>query len=105
MKKCDETPGKPASLSERFARGDLFAEPCSSRDILKHLCSRWGLPHSHCPSDGENDTIQPAATFLISRKLLLQIPIHASWPKSTPAKSIFKFLINYLKCCKNSITC
>lgn len=23
--------------------GDLFAQPCPSRDILKHVCSRWGV--------------------------------------------------------------
>lgn len=32
-----------SSLSERFERGDLFASPCPSRDILKHVCSRWGV--------------------------------------------------------------
>ncbi|WP_430459650.1 winged helix-turn-helix transcriptional regulator [Thalassolituus sp. LLYu03] len=31
------------SLSERFERGDLFASPCPSRDILKHVSSRWGV--------------------------------------------------------------
>ena len=24
-------------------RGDLFASPCPSRDVLKHVCSRWGV--------------------------------------------------------------
>jgi len=32
-----------ATLSEKFERGDLFAGPCPSRDILKHVCSRWGV--------------------------------------------------------------
>lgn len=30
-------------LSEQFDTGDLFASPCPSRDILKHVCSRWGV--------------------------------------------------------------
>jgi DNA-binding HxlR family transcriptional regulator len=31
------------SISERFERGDLFAEQCPSREILKHVTSRWGV--------------------------------------------------------------
>lgn len=31
------------TLTQRFEMGDLFAEPCPSRDILKHVCSRWGV--------------------------------------------------------------
>lgn len=30
-------------LSERFERGDLFAAPCPSREVLKHVCSRWSV--------------------------------------------------------------
>ena len=26
-----------------FSKGDLFATPCPSRDVLKHVCSRWGV--------------------------------------------------------------
>lgn len=40
-KKLDATP--PMGLSERFERGDLFAAPCPSREVLKHVCSRWGV--------------------------------------------------------------
>ncbi|MDK2777700.1 MAG: helix-turn-helix transcriptional regulator [Pseudomonadota bacterium] len=37
-------PGQPAAtLSEKFRNGDLFAGPCPSRDILKHVSSRWGV--------------------------------------------------------------
>lgn len=32
-----------ASLSERLRRGDLFAEQCPSREVLKHVTSRWGV--------------------------------------------------------------
>ncbi|MAK92745.1 MAG: transcriptional regulator [Oleibacter sp.] len=34
---------RKATLSEKFERGDLFASPCPSREILKHVCSRWGV--------------------------------------------------------------
>jgi len=30
-------------LSERVLRGDLFSEHCPSRDVLKHVTSRWGM--------------------------------------------------------------
>jgi DNA-binding HxlR family transcriptional regulator len=33
----------PMSLSDLLARGDLFAEKCPSRDVLKHVTSRWGV--------------------------------------------------------------
>lgn len=31
------------SLSERVLRGDLFSEHCPSREVLKHVTSRWGV--------------------------------------------------------------
>lgn len=30
-------------LAEAMDRGELFAEACRSRDVLKHLTSRWGV--------------------------------------------------------------
>ena len=33
----------PHGLQARLEKGDLFATPCPSRDILKHVCSRWGV--------------------------------------------------------------
>ena len=30
-------------LTERLRTGNLFAVPCPSRDVLKHVCSRWGV--------------------------------------------------------------
>ncbi|HWK93990.1 MAG TPA: helix-turn-helix domain-containing protein [Pseudolabrys sp.] len=30
-------------LSDQLARGDLLAAACPSRDVLKHLTSRWGV--------------------------------------------------------------
>ena len=35
---------KPATkLSKRLQRGDLLAGGCPSRDVLKHVTSRWGV--------------------------------------------------------------
>ena len=31
------------NLSTRMRRGDLFATQCPSRDVLKHVTSRWGV--------------------------------------------------------------
>jgi DNA-binding HxlR family transcriptional regulator len=31
------------TLTQRLETGDLFAEPCPSREIMKHVCSRWGV--------------------------------------------------------------
>ena len=40
----DETePAAPTSIADLLARGDLFAEKCPSRDVLKHVTSRWGV--------------------------------------------------------------
>lgn len=32
-----------ATLAARMQRGDLFSEKCPSREILKHVTSRWGV--------------------------------------------------------------
>lgn len=34
---------RPESLSAKLARGDLMAADCPSREILKHVTSRWGV--------------------------------------------------------------
>lgn len=31
------------SLSERLARGDVFAEACPSREVLRNVTSRWAV--------------------------------------------------------------
>ncbi len=43
MKNSSITARDTASLSERLSKGDLFASPCPSRLVLKHVCSQWGL--------------------------------------------------------------
>jgi len=40
--KAVEIPFAP-SLADRMQRGDLFTEKCPSREILKHVTSRWGV--------------------------------------------------------------
>jgi DNA-binding HxlR family transcriptional regulator len=38
-----QQPPQPSSLSGALMRGDLLAERCPSRDVLKHVTSRWGV--------------------------------------------------------------
>jgi len=33
----------PARLATRIERGDLFSVKCPSREVLKHVTSRWGV--------------------------------------------------------------
>lgn len=33
----------PTTMSQQFLRGDLMASACPSRQILKHMTSRWGI--------------------------------------------------------------
>lgn len=37
------TETKAATLSELMRRGELFSVKCPSREILKHVTSRWGV--------------------------------------------------------------
>jgi DNA-binding HxlR family transcriptional regulator len=44
MTNTNATPDSGATpLSERLARGDLMAAACPSREVLKHVTSRWGV--------------------------------------------------------------
>ena len=44
MSKIQDTNIEQAvSLSERMQRGDVFSEYCPSREVLKHVTSRWGV--------------------------------------------------------------
>lgn len=36
-------PHDAESLSEKLERGDLMAAACPSREVLKHVTSRWGV--------------------------------------------------------------
>ena len=39
----EEADERPITLTEQFLRGNLFAEACPSREVLKHVTSRWGV--------------------------------------------------------------
>jgi DNA-binding HxlR family transcriptional regulator len=44
MKHAPSSPNeRPAPLSEKLQRGDLMSEACPSREVLKHITSRWGV--------------------------------------------------------------
>ncbi|MES0882931.1 winged helix-turn-helix transcriptional regulator [Roseibium sp. SCP14] len=40
---AEPVPGEPKALSEWVRQGALFDKKCPSREILKHLTSRWGV--------------------------------------------------------------
>ncbi|HJV82410.1 helix-turn-helix domain-containing protein [Noviherbaspirillum sp.] len=42
-KSANEKTGKPSRLSAKMQRGNLFSEKCPSREVLKHVTSRWGV--------------------------------------------------------------
>lgn len=35
--------GSGTTLAQKMQRGDLFAQQCPSREVLKHITSRWGV--------------------------------------------------------------
>jgi DNA-binding HxlR family transcriptional regulator len=44
MSASDKTSStQPQKLSVRMERGDVFAEACPSREVLRHVTSRWGV--------------------------------------------------------------
>ena len=43
MKTTATASAGPASLSQKLQRGNLLAEACPSREVLKHVTSRWGV--------------------------------------------------------------
>jgi len=43
MSMIDDPTAAPLPLSIRMQRGDLFSEHCPSREVLKHVTSRWGV--------------------------------------------------------------
>lgn len=38
-----QDPSMPMPLSDRLRRGELLAAACPSRDVLRHVTSRWGV--------------------------------------------------------------
>jgi len=43
MKNPKKSAENTISLTVKLARGNLFAEQCPSREVLKHVTSRWGV--------------------------------------------------------------
>lgn len=43
MTTSSTTADAPATLSAQLQRGDLLAVDCPSREVLKHVTSRWGV--------------------------------------------------------------
>jgi DNA-binding HxlR family transcriptional regulator len=43
MSSTTPPPSSSIALSARVQRGDLLAEACPSRKVLKHITSRWGV--------------------------------------------------------------
>ncbi|WP_420138536.1 winged helix-turn-helix transcriptional regulator [Sphingomonas sp.] len=43
MEKSAASPPSPPSLSDKLLRGDLMAANCPSREVLRHITSRWGV--------------------------------------------------------------
>lgn len=43
MSQPPPTTETPSPLSEQLLRGDLMAAGCPSREVLRHLTSRWGI--------------------------------------------------------------
>lgn len=39
----DDITSNPQPLAERLRRGDMFAEGCPSRLVMKHVTSSWGV--------------------------------------------------------------
>jgi len=37
------TPDGQSKLADMMLRGDLFSEKCPSREVMKHVTSRWGV--------------------------------------------------------------
>ncbi|MBS1207796.1 MAG: ytfH [Proteobacteria bacterium] len=43
MNAPDTLTPEPTTLTAQLRRGNLFAEQCPSREVLKHVTSRWGV--------------------------------------------------------------
>lgn len=39
----NESGRKPTSVAELLQQGHLFADDCPTREVLKHITSRWGV--------------------------------------------------------------
>ena len=66
----------PVSLSQQLQRGNLMAAACPSREVLKHVTSRWGVLVLIAL---ETDTLRFSALRRavggVSERMLAQIPM------------------------------
>ncbi len=42
MKKNEKMLSAGTSITDKLKKGDLFATPCPSRHVFRHVCSQWG---------------------------------------------------------------
>ncbi len=65
---------QPSTLSEKLERGDVFADQCPSRDILKHLTGRWAVLLLVALSNGETYRFSDLRRKIggVSEKMLAQ---------------------------------
>lgn len=63
-----------SGMSGLFDRGDVFSDKCPSRDILKHVTSRWGVLVLFALKDGETQRFSELRRKIVgvSEKMLAQ---------------------------------
>jgi DNA-binding HxlR family transcriptional regulator len=61
-------------MAHLFDRGDVFSDKCPSRDILKHVTSRWGVLVLFALKDGETHRFSELRRRIsgVSEKMLAQ---------------------------------
>ncbi|GGN18995.1 transcriptional regulator [Marinomonas arctica] len=61
-------------MAHLFDRGDVFSDKCPSRDILKHVTSRWGVLVLFALKDGETHRFSELRRKIsgVSEKMLAQ---------------------------------
>ncbi|RCX08357.1 winged helix-turn-helix transcriptional regulator [Marinomonas foliarum] len=61
-------------MSRLFEKGDVFSDKCPSRDILKHVTSRWGVLVLFALKDGETQRFSELRRKIagVSEKMLAQ---------------------------------
>ncbi|WP_409418838.1 winged helix-turn-helix transcriptional regulator [Marinomonas sp. RS-M-Aa-14] len=61
-------------MAHLFERGDVFSDKCPSRDILKHVTSRWGVLVLFALKDGETHRFSELRRKIlgVSEKMLAQ---------------------------------
>ncbi|NVK73851.1 MAG: winged helix-turn-helix transcriptional regulator [Oceanospirillaceae bacterium] len=61
-------------MSRLFDKGDVFSDKCPSRDILKHVTSRWGVLVLFALKDGQTHRFSELRRKIagVSEKMLAQ---------------------------------